>query len=123
MAEFKVNVNVQREANIGEHTVLYINIDPETVPLDGKRDNTIVWTTVSELAEFVSPEDIQFRTNGGKSRFNVTFNQETKQITATINGDEEDQTIYTYFLTVHLPSLNAAIRIDPEVDNPPPPPG
>jgi hypothetical protein len=122
MGNFDVYVNVTQTSN-GEHEVLHININPESVPLDGRSDSTITWTiTDPDSASFQDMSDIQFITQGGQNRFVVEFVSPT-QMTATVKGVESDQTIYTYYITVHLKAINAAIRVDPEVDNPPPPPG
>lgn len=118
--QFNVDVNVIEPE--GEPGVLHININPESVPLDGRSDSQIVWTIKSpETATFRQADDIQFITTGGQNRFVVSYDSPS-QISATINGVESDQTIYTYYITVHLTKIQAAIRVDPEVDNPPPPP-
>ena len=120
MGTFYVDVTVIAPPD--EENTLHININPESVPLDGRSDSTVVWRMKTlDTARFESADDIRFITTGGQNRFVVSFDSES-QITATINGVEEDQTIYTYYITVHLVNYPVAIRVDPEVDNPPPPP-
>jgi hypothetical protein len=120
MATFNVFVKVIDD----EPGVVHINVNPESVPLNGIRQDTIVWTIITPLkAKFIDASDIGFITETGQAQFTPTLDSDF-QITATIDHDEQDQTIYTYFLTVHLIGHDdLAIRVDPEVDNPPPPPG
>jgi hypothetical protein len=119
MADYKVVVHV---SEMEDPNVLFLKIDPERVQLDGKARNTITWTiTDPRKATFDTAEDITFLTESGKGRFEVVRDS-SSQITATVEGTNENQTIYAYFLTIHLTAFPVAIRVDPEVDNPPPPP-
>ncbi|HEU4888953.1 MAG TPA: hypothetical protein VFV49_13790 [Thermoanaerobaculia bacterium] len=122
MANFTVDVSVVEPAD--EPGVWHININPESVPLDGRVESTITWNIkTTDTATFLTREDVRFQTTNGRNRFTTTLDS-ASQITATINGAEEDQTIYTYLITVHLKKFDnqVAVRVDPEVDNPPPPP-
>ena len=103
-----------------EPRVVFLGINPERVQLNGKGGDTITWRLTGG-GEFQSASDIKFVTSSGRGRFQVAFDS-PNQITATVNGEEENQTIYTYLITVHFPEYNVALSIDPEVDNPPPPP-
>jgi hypothetical protein len=104
-----------------EPKVFYVSVNPERVQLNGYNDNTITWTLQGDTgAIFKSANDIDFRTVQGKGRFKLVQNGNT--IVGTVKGTEANQIIYTYLLTVHFPSVGVALRIDPEVDNPPPVP-
>ena len=117
------NYNVVVNVSEPEPRVLLLKINPERVQLSGKDKNTITWTlNTGGGAEFQSAEDISFMTELGQERFDVSFDPTTKAITATVKGEELNQIIYTYLITVHFPKYNVALRVDPEVDNPPPPP-
>jgi hypothetical protein len=123
MGTFNVDVNVFEETEPAGASVLHINVNPESVPLDGQQDSTIVWTIRTPgTAAFHDQDDIKFITQSGQSRFTVEH-RSSIEMRATVVGLESDQTIYTYWLTVHLVNSNLIIRVDPEVDNPPPPPG
>lgn len=123
MTTFNVDIHVFELIEAG---VLHLNVNPETVPLNGREGDTILWTIKTpDTATFKDQPtnpDIQFMSVSGKEHFSIQFISST-QILATIAGTNENQTIYTYYLTVHLRNPEVAIRIDPEVDNPPPPPG
>ena len=117
------NYNVAVNVSEPETRVLLLQINPERVQLSGKDKNTITWTlNTNGGAEFQSADDIKFMTDLGKERFDVKFDPTTKVITATVKGEELNQIIYTYLITVHFPQYGVALRVDPEVDNPPPPP-
>jgi hypothetical protein len=116
------NYNVAVNVSEPEPRVLLLRINPERVQLSGKDKNTITWKLNDAGAEFQSADDISFMTELGKNRFDVSFDPTTKVITAKVKGEEDNQIIYTYLLTVHFPKYNVALRVDPEVDNPPPPP-
>ena len=124
MTTFNVDINV---IETEEQGVLHINVNPEMVPLNGVVGDTILWTiktpSTAYFANHPGNEDIEFKTPGGKAHFNVLWVSAT-QILGTVIETNENQTIYTYYLTIHLVNpAGVAIRIDPEVDNPPPPPG
>ncbi len=122
MAEYNVQVLV--DEIVGVQPGYSIRVFPERLTLDGRENNTIVWSMLlPSVGRFESREDIEFITNGGKQRFpDPRF--EDGRITVTVSCLEENETIYNYALTVHVgEGTNARmIRIDPEVDNPPPPP-
>ena len=122
MGTFNIDVKVFEQ--VGD--VLRINVNPETILLDGLLDTTITWTMrTPETAHFVDNPvnpDIQFTTANGREHFSVRYDSPT-QMSATVVATNDDQTIYTYYLTVHLANYPVAIMVDPEVDNPPPPPG
>lgn len=124
MTTFNVEIHVFETEEEG---VLHINVNPEMITLQGVAGDTILWTIrTPSTAFFVNhsgSQDVDFKTLGGKALFDVVFISPS-QILATVRDGNENQTIYTYYLTVHLVNpAGVAIRIDPEVDNPPPPPG
>ena len=114
---YDVFVNVSEP----EPRVVLLSINPERVLLNGRNGDTITWTLSGSGGEFQTVDDIQFLTNGGKNRFQLKFVSAT-QIAGVVIGNEENQTVYTYYVTVHFPAYDIALRVDPEVDNPPPPP-
>jgi hypothetical protein len=102
--------------------VYYVSVNPEHLPLNGNPENTITWKLHSNIgATFKSETDVMFQTPRGKTRFHITKDADsTDTIVGHVTGPEEDQTIYTYYFTVHIGDVS--VRVDPEVDNPPPPP-
>ena len=114
---YDVFVNVSEP----EPRVVLLSINPERVLLNGRNGDTITWTLSGSGGEFQTVDDIQFLTNGGKNRFQLKFVSAT-QIAGVVIGNEENQTVYTYYVTVHFPAYDVALRVDPEIDNPPPPP-
>ena len=128
MSEYNVQVTVENP----QPNMYYIKVNPERVLLDGRERNTIRWTMLGEsIASFTAKTDVEFITNEGKGRFpfdDMTFTTPAGTrgvITATNVGPEVNETIYTYFLNAHVMvgEAEVVIRIDPETDNPPPPPG
>jgi hypothetical protein len=127
--EYNVYVKVIHPTGLPD--VYYVILDPERVLLDGKADgNTIIWTMKAStpeepsLATFQATTDIEFETAEGQARFtDFTFNSaiENGQITAKVAGPEINETIFTYYINAHLTGTSFVIRVDPEVDNPPPP--
>jgi hypothetical protein len=124
---FPVKVTVLAISDPHDSVAFHINVNPERVPLDGNLQNTIQWTIAG--ATFKDVSDIEFMSNAGKERFQVTLDSPT-QITARLSDAIiEDEIIYGYLLRVHiamqtpLGEVDVTIRLDPEVDNPPPPPG
>lgn len=116
------NYDVAIRVSEPETSVFYVSVVPECLQLSGHVENTITWTLHGESgAIFKSENDINFQTQQGKGRFQLTQTGD-HTITGTVTGPEENQTIYTYEFTVHFPSVGVALRVDPEVDNPPPPP-
>jgi hypothetical protein len=124
-SEYKVFVKVVNPE--GQPNVFYMILDPERVLLDGSEGNKIIWTMKSgaeSLATFAATSDIEFMTEEGRARFDQwTFDPsiENGQITAMTKGTEKNETIFTYFVNSHLIGSDFVIRVDPEVDNPPPP--
>jgi hypothetical protein len=119
----------------GEVPRLYIKVQPEVLRLNGQNGNKITWSLSGDVNAggvtgpfFRLPGDVQFMTDRGTARFsNVVVDPHVgraKAITTTVDGEETDQTIYTYLLTVRfmVGEQEIAISIDPEVDNPPPVP-
>lgn len=135
---YPVSVNVtQLEATTDGVPTLLIQVEPEVLQLDGQINKQITWTLTGDVNYggvtgpfFRSVDDVQFMTSRGKTQFtDATMDPEGKTITRTVFEVEEDQTIYTYLLTVRFmvgkpgePQHEIAISIDPEVDNPPPAP-
>jgi len=113
--------------------VYYVIVEPERILLDGKTEgNTIIWTMQGDspnepsLATFQATTDIEFKTAEGRARFtDFTFSStvENGQITAKVVGPEVNETIFVYYINTHITGTEFVIRVDPEVDNPPPPPG
>jgi hypothetical protein len=117
------NYNVMINVSEPEPKIFFVSVVPERVQLSGHKENTITWTLdTSHGAAFKSTKDIWFQTDQGKERFDLTITGDSV-IEATVMAAESNQTIYTYELTVHFPKIGVALRIDPEVDNPPPAPG
>jgi hypothetical protein len=82
---------------------------------------------------FNSPDDVKFMTSKGEEQFidasMVPPDVGTgRAITRTVHSHETNQTIYTYLITIRFKvgpegqQREIAVRIDPEVDNPPPVP-
>jgi hypothetical protein len=120
-----VNVKVTQPPSIGGDDVYFIQVSPERVLMNGDPQNEIVWIMEGELATFKSPTDVFFNNDGEgpDKRFVVTF--ENGAIRAKLNKTDLFEIIWTYELTVHVKEHNGkppfAIKVDPEVDNPPPP--
>jgi len=124
--EYLVDVKVTNLGTAGSNSY-YLKVDPERVLLDGKSGNKIIITMKGgedSVAVFLSKDDIEFKTAKGKERFSrIEFeNVENGRIIATAEGEEENETIYTYFINAHIIDSETVIRVDPEADNPPPPP-
>ena len=124
---FPVKVTVFTITDPHDAVAFHINVNPERVPLDGKLDNVIQWTI--EGATFKDVSDIEFMSTEGKNRFQVNLDSSTQITAALLGGRIDDEVIYGYLLRVHiamqtpLGEVDVTIRLDPEIDNPPPPPG
>lgn len=126
-----VNVTKPKDKDKDKDKPTYlISVDPEQVFLDGDDSSAIVITMRPEsLGELKSKDDLQFATPQGEARFpcGQRIYDEPKEgehrgrITALVNGYEENRTVYTYYIDSHLPE-GIIVRVDPEADNPPPPP-
>ena len=106
-----------------------IAVEPEQIFLDGRGDSAIVLTMRPDsMAQFTSSADMQFQTERGRERFaDMSFEEPDPpvhrgRITAKVSGLESDRTVYTYFIDSHLLEHDIVVRVDPEADNPPPPP-
>ena len=124
---FPVKVTVYTIKDPHDSLAFHINVNPERVPLDGNLENTIQWTI--EGGTFKDVTDVDFMSDTGKDRFQVALDSPT-QITARLSDARiDDEVIYGYLLRVHIAmqtpqgEVDVTIRLDPEVDNPPPPPG
>jgi hypothetical protein len=116
------NYDVDITVTEPETGVFYVSVNPEHLPLNGTPANTITWKLRGNIgAKFHSESDVQFPSARGQERFQIKMPpNQTERIVGTVIGPEEDQTIYTYYFTVHIGDVS--VRVDPEVDNPPPPP-
>ena len=96
-----------------------VKCNPERTNLDGKLGSSITWWPDPGTV-FISKDDIHFIDDGGM--FDVKLNIDGT-ITATTTREEKVEHVYIYWLTVRRENMDFAITVDPEVDNPPPPPG
>jgi hypothetical protein len=126
--KFDVYVSVTKPEPSNLNTYL-IAVEPEQIFLDGREDSAIVLTMRPDsMAQFTSTADMHFQTEGGRARFpDMTFEPpdlplHRGRITAKTSGPEMDRTVYTYFVDSHLLEHDIIVRVDPEADNPPPPP-
>ncbi len=99
-----------------------IQVFPERMLLSGVMNNIINWQMMEgSLAVFTGVDDISFGENS--SFFSKSWIADQGIISARVTGTNPNETIYTYFLSVHLRDPEGVvIQLDPEVDNPPPPP-
>jgi hypothetical protein len=112
------NFQVQVELKMPEPNVFQVVIIPERLYLDGREGSKITWTPVRGTI-FRNVDDIDFVDAADK--FTKTFNTDGT-ITATVNGTDPIEKIYVYFVTLRRQDSEFAVKVDPEVDNPPPPP-
>jgi hypothetical protein len=103
-------------------TGVLIQVLPERLLLNGNANNVIQWQMMTgSLATFTEMQDVNFGANS--EFFSMSWDPEQQIIFARVNGENNNETIYTYYLSVHLNDPpGVVIQFDPEVDNPPPPP-
>ena len=120
---FNVKITVYVISDPVDPFAFHININPERVLLDGEKTNSIQWDLTG--ATFQSQSDIEFATDLGKARFAVSRVSETQMVATLTDLEQADEIIFAYLLRVHLNvgGTPVTIRLDPEIDNPPPPPG
>jgi len=112
------NFNVQVELKVPQPNVFQVVIFPERLYLDGRAGSTITWNPVNGTL-FLNVDDIDFVDAADK--FTKRFNTDGT-ITATLNETDPVEKIYVYFVTLRRADSEFAVKVDPEVDNPPPPP-
>lgn len=99
--------------------VFQVRMNPERLYLDGSDSNTIIWEPRPGTI-FASAGDVQFVDAG--DRFDPVLNGDGT-ISTTVKGIEAVEKVYVYFLTLRNSAMpQVAVKVDPEVDNPPPPP-
>jgi hypothetical protein len=96
-----------------------VTCNPERTNLDGKLGSSITWKPDPGTL-FLFKEDIEFMDADGM--FDVRLNLDGT-ITATTTREESVEHVYVYWLTLRREGMEFAVTVDPEVDNPPPPPG